>query len=92
MCVTRISYFYTKHDDSNDRGIGVAINGDAYRTRYSCYNPKYKNLFPTVTSPIFGYFVFEKFLYRPTSNAETNLNPVSKQPRGKHIKIWVFTM
>ena len=37
-------------------------------------------------------FVSEKFIYRPTSNAKTNQNPVSKQPGGKHIKMWVFTM
>ena len=58
--------------------------------RYSCYNPKRRNFFPSITSSIFGFF--EKFLDRPSSNPETNPNPVSKQAGGKHIKSWFFTM
>jgi hypothetical protein len=57
---------------------------------YSCYNPKRRKLFPSITSPIFNFF--EKFLDQPSSNPETNPNPVSKQAGGKHIKSWFFCM
>ena len=39
---------------------------------------------PSITSSIFGFL--EKFLDRPSSNPETDPNPVSKQAGGKHIK------
>ena len=59
---------------------------------YRCYNPKCRNLSTSITSSIFG--CFEKFLDRPSSNPQTNADPVSKQarPRGKYIKSWFFSM
>ena len=56
----------------------------------SCYNPKCINLSPSITSLIFGFF--EEFLDRPSSNPETNSDPVSKQAGGKPIKSWFFSM
>jgi hypothetical protein len=49
------------------------------------------------SSPLYNFVVFwiffcEKFLDRPSSNPETNPNPVSKQAGGKHIKVDFFTV
>jgi hypothetical protein len=68
----------------------VCVTHTAVDLEYGCYNPKCRNLRPSITSSIFRFF--EKFLYGPSSNPETNPNSVSKQAGGKHIKSRFFTI